>query len=69
MFICGVIKRDCNNLQSLDCCCSVPTFLGPQSSKCFSTNSTLAVKSAELNSYGMFHPKGPNLRLSYSKKK
>lgn len=68
MFICVAITRDPNNLQIFDCCCWVPTFLGPQSSKCFSTNSTLAVKSAELNSYGMFHPRGPNLRLSYSRK-
>ena len=34
------------------------------SSRWFCTNCTLAVQSAELNSYGMFQPRGPNLRRS-----
>lgn len=40
------------------------TFLMSHSSRWFWINWTLAEKSAELNSYGIFHPKGPNLRRS-----
>ena len=42
------------------------TFLGSISSRWFCTNCTLALKSEALNSYGIFHPSGPNLRLSWN---
>ena len=40
------------------------TTFGSISSRWFWINCTEAVRSAELNSYGIFHPRGPNLRLS-----
>lgn len=39
-------------------------FFGSMSSKWFCTNMQLASQSAELNSYGMFQPSGPNFLLS-----
>ena len=44
-------------------------FLISISSRWFWTNCTLAVKSAWLNSYGMFHPKGPYFRRSWMDEK
>ena len=43
-------------------------FLMSMSSRWFWTNCTLAVKSAWLNSYGIFHPNGPYFRRSWRKK-
>ena len=40
------------------------TFFKSMSSRWFCTNCTLALKSAALNSYGMFQPRGPNFLLS-----
>jgi len=42
------------------------TFLGSISSRWFWQNWTLALQSAELNSYGIFQPRGPNFLRSYN---